>query len=456
MSFGKKAFKTLVCFAFAVTCVFGFKFWFYKFRAQPALAFESNKDLIFGYGLMDAYFRKTNSIYMSYPDENTWEWKSAASKKDSVFFVASESFRSDSLTPELMPEVFKRIDSGLCRYTRLHYSGGHATENGIFSILYGVSPSYYLSARDQNFKSVFLESLKRANYKIYGNASSDMWDWAGAKFMFEGFDEYWEYVEKTPVVNDQTILDQMIKKIDPKQSGFYFSFFYSTHHNYYYPPEFEIYKPALEETYNHFKGDDELKKDREQIYNRYKNSTRFLDYLLGQYLDKIMKIFPNKNFSFFFVGDHGEEFWDEGFLGHSAPKFHNSRTQTPLLVCGNIIHELPVKGKEIQGISSHMDMSVTVLDYLDLLPKDSAKTSSFFHGFSILKNSKPYPFRLISSTGFPQNSDLVAVVNQDQGTQVYKMSNNFETYDLLYITKPVSENLEAKEYLKSVVKQYYK
>jgi len=63
-----------------------------------------------------------------------------------------------------------------------------------------------------------------------------------------------------------------------------------------------------------------------------------------------------------FTGDHGEEFWEHGLLGHGAARFVEERISVPLLLCASGATELasPVE------LSAHVDIWPTLLELLDV------------------------------------------------------------------------------------------
>jgi membrane-anchored protein YejM (alkaline phosphatase superfamily) len=186
--------------------------------------------------------------------------------------------------------------------------------------------------------------------------------------------------------------EEMFRERHSQQPLFLFLFLDSTHHNYSYPPEFEISKPVQPEHYNHM-TEEIGEQDKILFMNRYKNSVRYVDHLLGRLMAAVDEERRKGNLILLVTGDHGEEFWDAGLWGHAGVSFANPRVQVPLLFC------LPDgQGRDV-SLSSHVDLMPTLLDYTGLTPPRTEE--AFTNGSSLLRSSPRGRYVTIGGADFP-------------------------------------------------------
>ncbi len=324
-----------------------------------------------------------------------------------ILFVLVESLRSDTFGPELTPNLWAR--RGECIVPTHHYSGGHRTDLGTFTALYGVNSYNYVPFREQTVSSFPLQLLKKNGYAVSGASASQLSGWVGAGFMLGTFDAFHEHLETGSYLDDRAVLDDALafdKTRDPKAPFFLFLFFHATHHNYYYPPEFARYAPAMPQDYDHFMGDDRLEAFHAEIRNRYKNSVLYADSLLGELFHHFDPELESGELAIVVTGDHGEEFWEHGLLGHSVPRFHNERVEVPLLLC------LPGKHGSTPPLSGHADIWPTLLDVLGF----DAPPSSFSDGVSLARPEDPGRSIFIGGANFPRRDSQGCIVEGAEKT----------------------------------------
>ena len=99
-----------------------------------------------------------------------------------------ESLRGDYLHPEHMPKMFNWVSSNKCINAKKGFAGGHTTEYGIFTALYGVYGYHFDDFKREKIFSYGLNILKNNNYKIIGGSASALLAWNNSAFMFEKFD----------------------------------------------------------------------------------------------------------------------------------------------------------------------------------------------------------------------------------------------------------------------------
>ena len=281
--------------------------------------------------------------------------------RKNILFIVVESFRSDMMHTEYTPNLSRLYDSLSTVKSDAHFSGSHVTETGVFSILYGINSANYWRFTPGNTPSLGLEILKTNGYRTVAVSSCPLSNWHGSGFMTKGFDDYKEISTGSPEEDDKHALEYLQNSYSKKDSLIpvcYFLFLNSTHHNYYYPKEFEISKPVMDKEYNHFLGDNSLRLHKEEIFNRYKNSVRYVDYLINKAVGIFSGDLKNENLILVVTGDHGEEFWDKGFLGHGSSNLYNCRTRVPLLF------HLPGLSTQHFLFTSHTLIFPTIIHFL--------------------------------------------------------------------------------------------
>ena len=115
---------------------------------------------------------------------------------------------------------------------------------------------------------------------------------------------------------------------DVKKPFFAFLFFDAPHGPYIYPDEFDRYKPSNRSPNYVTTG----KKEALPLYNSYRNAVCFDDHLVGKVLGEVKKRGLLEDTVILITGDHGEEFYESGFWGHtSAFSKYQSRVSYVLL-----------------------------------------------------------------------------------------------------------------------------
>lgn len=412
------------------------------------------EDILPFYNAEFYYFYRASSLPFSYPLKK--DYYPELQNKKNVMMIMVESYRADAINDELSPNIMRFLKGNKIDTDIKHFSACHSTACANFSYLSGLN-SYNMDYMN-DLRSPFytIELLRKNGYAIYG-ASTSMLKFYSKHLtpILNSFDAYEEFLGENGPGNElrmQEWISELIHKKHPAEKPFFlFVFINATHHNYMFPPEFEKYKPVLPEDYNHFLGADKLVRKKEEIWNRYKNSALFVDSLFG----RLMKIFrpelEKKSLIFSLAGDHGEEFWDKGELGHAKARLINARIRTPF------IFYMPDRRLAEHKISSHADIFPTIIDYLN--PGTGFDPSLFFNGVSLIRPPEKDRYLVVSSYGFPYVNDNLALVTADgimslrKGEKNIGIENNFTPYAIT--------NLEEKPFpfmplsLKKAEKQFH-
>ncbi len=380
-----------------------FFLWALHQEAKSSAAFA--EALPFFQRLSQASALPTSLVTVHYPHAAAQRPPTLAQRPD-IVFIAGESLRGDMLQPAWMPQITQIAHQRGCLVSSRHHSGGHSTTWGLFSLLYGLHAYHLTFFHKHDIAPYPLRLLKKNGYRSLAMVSTKLTGWDHGGLLLRHFEQKKEFFDQRSDQNDLRLLQevQSFLQTPPKEPFFLFLFLNATHHNYLYPPKFARHLPVMPENYNHFLVDHKLLPFKEKILNRYKNSLLFLDDLVAQITTRIQR--TGRKTLLVFTGDHGEEFWDHGLLGHGAPNFINARTQVPFLLCAPSPIQRPIQR------SGHPDIWPTVIDLLS--PQTPLPPETYSNGISLLR---PPPLRrhlLVTSYAFPQHRRRIAWIDQEK------------------------------------------
>lgn len=278
-------------------------------------------------------------------------------RRPDVLFVVAESLPAKHLAPDVMPNLWRRSESG-ARFTR-HYAGSVATHYTLFSLLYGLQAQKLEATMGAGRRPVLFPALRKNGYAVKVLSASCL-DWMDLRdTVFAGVSasdlknrcdgEGWG--DRDP----QLLADarKMAAEVPHDQPLFMFVFLYGTHFNYFHPPGAEPFKPAWD-------GSAGLKATTappETIRNRAKNAAHALDGTVEEFLAWFEQS-RGKRPVVLFTGDHGEEFKEKGHLGHGSA-VTNEQIHTPFVILGDGI---PPSVRDEP--TSHVDVVPTIFSLL--------------------------------------------------------------------------------------------
>ena len=285
--------------------------------------------------------------------------------KYNVVWLACESWRSDMLNRDVMPNAWSFAQKAV-RFTDNH-SGGNGTRMGIFSMFYSLYGNYWHPVLDARRGPLFVDWLIEDGYKFFCITS--------AKFTYPEFEHtVWAKLPKDCLESFDTgktferdkrnvkKLCDFIRKSGKDDPFMAFMFFESPHAPYEFPPESVIHQD-YQRSINYAAAGPE---DGPGIKKRYINSCRHLDQRLKEVFDTLEKSGLYKNTIVVLAGDHGEEFFEKGRLGHNSA-FHKEQIHTPLVIY------IPGNAPGVyRKMSSHLDIVPMLAPYfgVDNPPED--------------------------------------------------------------------------------------
>ena len=297
-------------------------------------------------------------------------------ERHNVFICVLDSWRRDMFTPELTPNLHAYAENA--RVFADHLSGGNGTRYGLFTMLYGLHGSYWFPVLAQRRAPVMLETLQRAGYDVRIFSSASM--------SFPEFrDTAWVDVPETSILDsfppglvswekDELLADAFEgwmerRRVTHDTRPFFAFVLIDAPHQPYENPG-GPYAPAVEsldyiELGRTTKGP-ELRSLQVRVRNAYKNSVLHADKTAGRILDALERSGEGDSTYTIVTGDHGEEFFECGFWGHTS-SFSPEQVQVPFVFKGPGVSP----GVEVLP-TSHLDISNTLLELLGADPADRA------------------------------------------------------------------------------------
>jgi membrane-anchored protein YejM (alkaline phosphatase superfamily) len=285
-------------------------------------------------------------------------------RKDNIVFLHLESLRSDMLTPELMPNLYQFAqEEGILLPN--HHTSGTNTGSGAFGALSGLDGMFYQPARSLDLSPLPLKLLNGLGYRqsCFYTKNMDYDDLFS--YLFEETNDHSFMASEGPIeIREKVMLDEYLKTFhQTEEPRLDYVMFYTTHYDYYYPDTHEFYTPALSLGFDIGGTNTESRRlwtQREQLLNRYRNATRYLDDLLGQFLRSLKASGALEDTVLLIFGDHGEAFWEHGRFGHTFG-FSNKQTQVAA-----VAHFPGRPTIHVDEPTSHADFFPTIFDYLGL------------------------------------------------------------------------------------------
>lgn len=276
--------------------------------------------------------------------------------KPNIVMVVLESWRGDSLTEDIAPNTYALAqESG---WFKEHHSSGTVTTRGIFSLMYGIVPTYMDNVVANNGAGgpALLNLLKDYGYNFGIYPSGDITRIKLTDTSFAPVKEFVEHGEGADTIEkDYDVANRMIAKLNESDDPvFGFMFFNSTHYLYYYPDEHEKFTPTEKPSLVDYKQG----KNPEPFINRYKNSLNFIDGLIGDLIKDLKASGKWDNTIFIVTSDHAEEFADTApsRFGHGS-NYTRFQSHVPL-----VIHWPNKQSQVFENKTASIDLAATLLD----------------------------------------------------------------------------------------------
>ncbi|MAI74202.1 MAG: hypothetical protein CMM01_25360 [Rhodopirellula sp.] len=276
-----------------------------------------------------------------------------------VVMLVIESLRPELVANDIMPNLFALAQQSIhCRY---HFSGGNATNHGMFSLVTGLEPTWF--GTPQQFDPCLNRWFNALGYETGFFAGANDWD----DFRMNGFirpevfDEF-EVRPRNGISSDRRAVelassfldrggDAMSEKMN-RRPRLAIVYLYGTHATYQSYPADQLDQPAADDRFP-FPYPARM---RAAVWNRYRNSARTVD--------RLIKPLMNRNRVIVAVGDHGEAFLEDGTVGHGLRLSRYQNMTAAVLYCPGASPNI------IDQPTSHLDVLPTVLSCLNVQLSD--------------------------------------------------------------------------------------
>ena len=315
----------------------------------------------------------------------------AIPRPHNIVWMNLESLRFDAIDERTMPRLTAYAERFQLRLQRQHWSGGNATQFGVFSQLTGLSGYHLHNLSRAGMPDPFLALLARNGYRLR-IAKKNQLKYVGLSVLLPPGTVQEDIEGKSHDGRDRRMIDRYLQDRAARPSGtrsFDFIALDATHWPYLFPPEHTIFRPAPP-----LSGSQAilgLTEELECVRNRYRNACHFVDEQIGRVLDDLQARRELDATIIVVTGDHGEEFQDRGQMTH-ASVLNDFQARTPLWMhLPDVAGPLPIDDVP----TTHMDIVPTMLQTLgfdaDIL---------YTQGRSLRSKLEDRPVLTLSDTGF--------------------------------------------------------
>lgn len=248
-------------------------------------------------------------------------------KPMNLILIVLDTWRFDVMNDQVTPNIY-RFGKKSWVFSE-HVSGGNATGPGIFSLFYGIPATYWTAMQSQHRSPVLLDVLQKT-YDMKVISSAEIYAPPLNQTVFHGIKDLQENQQpgNTPRVRDEQVTQQFKQWIvDPRRAEkpFFTFLYYDSIHSY---CDAEYKEPFKVGDCNRL-----LPKDRENLFNHYKNAAYFVDQQVQEVIATLETQALLKNTVIIITADHGEEFDDNhlGYWGHGS-NYTPYQIRVPLMV----------------------------------------------------------------------------------------------------------------------------
>ncbi|MCB9029875.1 MAG: sulfatase-like hydrolase/transferase [Deltaproteobacteria bacterium] len=368
---------------------------------------------LFGFLFDREAFRDFETVELNLEPVKDFQIKKDLTKKKIFIFVV-EALRADQIKPDISPNIFKLSNSG--RSYKRAYAQAPDTESSLMTILTGQYPLKHWKRRQEGLlpKLWLYEFFNRLEYKTARLTSFD-WKSMQKTFPIEAFDLFSDPavdgaaakieaklrgqfgIEPATNLSPNTIISNfdsynfdLLKNwaLTNRSEGLFATFYtYSTHFPYVVAPHSKselLDKDKTRETYYFSRA------EKDYYFSRYQHSIRYVDSLIGEFVDFLKSKELLDDSIIIITGDHGEEFYEHGSSLHVG-QLHEEITHVPFVIFGaNEICDF----KSTEELVGHVDLAPTLFSFFNY---DSYPGHQ---GQSLCVNDDSDRFLFASSQGF--------------------------------------------------------
>ncbi|MBV9007554.1 MAG: sulfatase-like hydrolase/transferase [Verrucomicrobia bacterium] len=312
-------------------------------------------------------------------------------KRPNILWLNVESLRFDAANATDMPQLWARRDLFQVRLAENHWSGGNATQFGVFSMLSGLSGLHLANFQERHAQLPLLRLLAANNYRLSGGKRS-YFDYARMDRLLPPEMRLPNIRRGSPFREDFATVDAYLSDHAALAEGtatFDFIPFDATHWPYWFPKGDAPFQPApLTHASQHV-----LRSGEEMtiVRNRYRDACHYIDEQMARIFAQLDEHGAWRNTIVIVVGDHGEEFEERGQLTHAAIlNAFQGRTICWIHFPENAPPPIPPG-----ATTTHLDIVPTLLAALGL-----SGDVLYTQGHSFFAPIPPRPLLALSEEGF--------------------------------------------------------
>lgn len=313
------------------------------------------------------------SFLLHYPIETPRIDRQGA--RPNILIVVLDSLRSDMLAESTMPRI--HAWSKTARVFADHASGGNATRFGVFSLVYGIHGTYWMPVYEEKKPPVLVTTLQSLGYDMRVLSAAGMTypefrstAWVTMEDKVEDNLPAEKKYERDRLVASH--FDAWLAERDARHEAapfFCFALLDSPHQTYTWPPEDTVFSPSVDRVDYLKAASRPSDPDIAAVVNSYKNAVHFADGVAADMIESLRRRGALENTIVVVTGDHGEEFWENGFFGHTS-NFTREQVHVTFAMSGPGIPA----GVETRP-TSHVDLAPTLLELLGADPAQRAQWS---------------------------------------------------------------------------------
>lgn len=299
-----------------------------------------------------------------------------------VYVFMVESWRSDSISPEVTPFLSRFMAEEAQPYQRT-YAASNCTPLSWFSFFHSRVAVHWadaLKAENEAGGPVGaypLRVLDKLGYDLHVRAVCDLGYKSLGPLNFGAENALADHkIDYPPGVSlgipkrEIEVLADLKEHLDadPKAPQFHFTALDSPHYNYYWPHGFDVlHEDCAANLPTNLRPSQQTVAG---VVRRYHNAVHWVDYAIEEFVDYLKLRGRYENSVIIITGDHGEEFQEEGSWFHCS-SLNGYQTEVPIMI------KWPAWAEQQppQTVVSHMDVMPSLLELIGL-------EETFYEGLS--------------------------------------------------------------------------
>lgn len=337
-----------------------------------------------------------------------------------ILLIAIDTLRFDTVNTTHMPNIFNFAESNRIQFNH-HFSGGNATQPGLFSLFYALPSNYWYAALEQNKPPVLMKVLQEQGYAQKVIWSTNMRHPQVSKTIYSTIKNL--RLDSAPGNDaldwDKDTTQQAINYLQQhkdNQQPFFLHIFYHSLHAFCRTNKYKAYFLPTTNSCQRLTLNNHT--DPLPLKNRYLNVAKTLDSDIANLLDEIQRLNLLKNTIVIITSDHGQEFNDnqQNYWGHTS-NYSRFQLQVPLY-----IYWPDKKGSVIKNKTTHYDIAPTLL-------KHALGCTNNFTDYSIGQDL--FNPKIMTNTSMIAGSYVDMAIVQDSISYVFKNSGEIEYFNSL-------------------------